>query len=414
MTLRRLPYLGSLLVLLVAVPAACVGEDPLPRADDPGGGGDGGGTNGSDAALPDGSVPDGAKAPACTAPLADCNADGTCDTSLETDPKNCGACGRDCGGGSCTAGKCQPLTLMDKLTGAVSVAVNATALVVLAAGGPRVCAKSGCGGAAPSSLAGSETIGNGPHTLYVDAQTVYWLGRLSVTGTQYELRKCAVAGCGLAPTVADEAQLGNELHGEGKVVLRYDPTGSVTKITLDGSAAKQYFSIGTIPQSLHFTITGGKMAFSNADGATGGSRGVWFGDFANVVPKRLMNEGEFVALDNGFVYASRSVDPTSDAIYSCSAAGCGGVGTPLGGTGPAIGTGRIRHMLADASGLYWVERQGAVGRIMRCALPACAKGPEVLAASQDAPVALTTDKAFVYWVNAGTGGVNGTVARVAK
>jgi hypothetical protein len=414
MKLLPLRYLGAALVLLAAAPAACTGDDPVLSEAGPVDGADASAPDVASSSSTDSAVLDDAKTPACKAPLADCNGDGTCDTSLDTDPKSCGLCGHDCGGGTCTAGKCQPQTVMDKLTGAVSLAVNATALVVLAAGGPRVCAKSGCGGAASSALANGETIASGPHTLYVDGQNAYWLG-LAAPGTQYQLRKCAVAGCGVAPTVADDGQLGNELHGEGNVVLRYDPTGGVTKITLDGSAAKQYFTVGTVAQSLYFTLAGGKMAFSNSDGATGGNRGVWYGDFANVAPTRLMNDGRYVAIAKGVVYASRTADPTYDAIYSCPVAGCGGVGTPLGGTGPGIGTGKIQDMTADASGLYWVERIGTVGRIMRCELPGCPNGPEVLAASQDAPVAIVADDAFVYWVNAGSGGAaNGTVARVAK
>lgn len=412
--LRSVPAVLALPALLLALASApaCTGDDPTVTGTTGADGGDAstGTTDGPSSS--DTSVPGDANAPACKAPLADCNGDGTCDTSIDNDPKNCGACGHDCGGGTCGGGKCQPQTLMDKLANPVSLAVNTTALVVLSDGGPRVCAKAGCGGAPSTALASGETIANGPHTIFIDEQNAFWLGR-TTPSTQFEVRKCAVAGCGLAPTVFDDAQLGTEMHGEGNLMLRYDPTGNVTKLTLDDSVAKQYLGSGTVAPALYFTLAGGKMAFSNSDGATGGARGVYYGDFANVVPTRIMNEGRYVAIQGGVVYASRSADATYDAIYGCAIGGCGGVGAALGGTGPGIQTGKILAMKADASGLYWVERIGTVGRIMRCALPACPGGPQVLAASQDQPVAIVTDAGFVYWVNAGSG-TNGTVARIAK
>ena len=49
----------------------------------------------------------------CASGLADCNAnqaDG-CETDLRTDPHACNACGRDCDGMPCTAGKCAPVVL---------------------------------------------------------------------------------------------------------------------------------------------------------------------------------------------------------------------------------------------------------------------------------------------------------------
>ncbi len=33
---------------------------------------------------------------------------------LTTDPASCGACGHDCGGGTCAARKCQPVEVADK------------------------------------------------------------------------------------------------------------------------------------------------------------------------------------------------------------------------------------------------------------------------------------------------------------
>lgn len=382
----------------------------------PNGSTDGGvGSGGGDGASPaDSGSPSGDAGPTCVAPLADCNGDGVCETSLDTDPKNCGVCGRDCGGGACDKG-CKPSTLLGGLTGAVAVAVNQTALVVLATDGPRVCPKEGCvsAGVSPILLESGETIARGPHALHLDATNAYWLGNQDGT-SQFELKKCAVSGCGLNPVILDEAQLGTELRVEGNAALRYDPTGSITRISLDGSEAKQYFTQATVPPANRFALSGGKIAFSNSDGVTGGSRGVWTGSFSNTVPKRIMNEGTFVALFADVVYAARAADSTYDTVFSCPIAGCGGIGTNLGGTGPSAGTGKIADMIADASGLTWVENVGTTGRVMRCVLPGCPGGPQPLAVSQETPTALTADDKFVYWVNAGKTPGTGAVLRIAK
>ncbi|MGC4088078.1 MAG: WAP domain-containing protein [Polyangiaceae bacterium] len=51
----------------------------------------------------------------CATGYADCNASGVdgCEVALATDPKNCGTCGRDCGGAECNASKCDALTVFD-------------------------------------------------------------------------------------------------------------------------------------------------------------------------------------------------------------------------------------------------------------------------------------------------------------
>ncbi len=396
----------------IAFSLACTGDDPVFSPSQPA---DDGGVSTVDANVSSGGEAGAdAAAPVCQEPLTDCNDDGVCDTSLDVDPKHCGRCNHDCGPGSaCVGRKCQPVTLMDKLTGAVSLAVNQTALVVLADGGPKVCAKTGCNGVSATSLATQELVANGPHAVYIDEQDAFWLGR-TTAGLRYELRRCAIAGCGLAPSVIDEEQLGTELRGEGNRLLRYDPTGEISAVFIDGSSPKAYFSLATKPSSSRFVVGGGKMAFSCRDGSTSANRGVWFGAFANASPTRLMNEGLVVAMHGGVVYASRPVDGTHEAIHACAAGGCGGVGANVGGTGPGAGTGTITDMTADASGLYWLENLGSAGRVMFCGLPDCPDGPQPLAVSQDKPTSITTDASFVYWVNAGSGPSNGAALRVAK
>lgn len=55
----------------------------------------------------------------CTSTWRDCNedlaADG-CEVDVDVDAMHCGACGHDCLGGACTAGRCQPFAISDPLT----------------------------------------------------------------------------------------------------------------------------------------------------------------------------------------------------------------------------------------------------------------------------------------------------------
>ena len=69
---------------------------------------------------------------ACNTGYADCNTSGVdgCEVTLATDPKNCGTCGRDCGGGTCTNGQCGAAIVFDP-TGATQLTYNYTGTAVL-------------------------------------------------------------------------------------------------------------------------------------------------------------------------------------------------------------------------------------------------------------------------------------------
>lgn len=93
MLLRSLACFACLGVMGCAATVAPDPDDPKP-----------------DAAPPSYAPPD-AGGPTCETPRNhDCNKDGYCD-DIQSDPQNCGGCGRDCGGGSCSDGKCSAIML---------------------------------------------------------------------------------------------------------------------------------------------------------------------------------------------------------------------------------------------------------------------------------------------------------------
>jgi len=66
----------------------------------------------------------------CTAPMAECDGDLSvqCETDTSSDGKNCGACGHDCLGGTCTAGECGAVAVLTGTGKATRLAVDATHL----------------------------------------------------------------------------------------------------------------------------------------------------------------------------------------------------------------------------------------------------------------------------------------------
>src|SRR5579884_2376528 len=117
------------------------------------------GTEGGQASRGDGAEPDAAGAQdAATADAGACPAvcDGSC-IDEQNDSHNCGGCGHDCQGGTCTTGRCQPVVLVDGLSIDLSgIALGPNTVYYLDRGSLFECAKTGCP-AGPNVL--SATIG---------------------------------------------------------------------------------------------------------------------------------------------------------------------------------------------------------------------------------------------------------------
>ena len=118
-----------------------------------------------------------------------------CESDTSSDPKNCGACGHDCMGGTCVAGRCQPVGV------GAATEPNAQGLFVDKANvywtntGPggqiKRCSVAGCGGT-PTLLAANLAS---PNAVLASGTGVYWTNY-----SGYTLMSCAIGGCSLAPT----------------------------------------------------------------------------------------------------------------------------------------------------------------------------------------------------------------------
>jgi hypothetical protein len=63
----------------------------------------------------------------CAAGFGDCDGDqqNGCEAELEANDRHCGACGRDCQGGACSSGRCQPVPVITA-SGVTGLAIDAT------------------------------------------------------------------------------------------------------------------------------------------------------------------------------------------------------------------------------------------------------------------------------------------------
>src|SRR5512140_2346263 len=121
---------------------------------------------GTDSPTPPDAQPD---APASACPNA---LPATCDSNLLSDPKNCCVQGRDCQGGACVAGKCQPVVIVSDATSDARGIAQTNNLVLWATGCSGIVRKVGKDGA------GNTPLPAGQHctpTLAISGASVYWI-----------------------------------------------------------------------------------------------------------------------------------------------------------------------------------------------------------------------------------------------
>ena len=371
----------------------------------------------------DGSAPD--AAPSADAPASDGTGSdaGTCAAVVATDPHNCGRCGHDCLGSTCTGGLCDPIEMASVgsnlrhvvLTGSTLFASSSSAIV---ASGGGIWRMSTSGGAAETFVTGLDVEGMGvlDGTLYFVVDDMPADG-VSTHGGLYACAVTATAPCNprlVAPSTNAYAVAIDSGHvfytdsAVGRGLMVYTPPGSpqvytttdtvfdnADDIYVDGLLAFAAFNSGSFPfQSATLVAVppdGGDVlsTYTNPNAITGrliGSKDALY--FTAYDDKRTAG---------GFVHR----------ILRGSGVGCdfaaGQVVRPYG-------------VHADDAHVFWVN-QGAgesmpyVGSsIAVCPVAGCCSTAQILWTGDGQASDLTGDDRALYFV----GATNGSIWKLAK
>lgn len=326
---------------------------------------------------------------------------GSCvDPNIE--PKHCGRCGHDCGGGQCAAGVCQSTKVYEDLTVALgSFSVGATEVFFGSNDKLLACNANGCKGAPPRQ-AGQTQYGfrmaasRITDTLLFESAPVQNTERPAMGG-------CPLTGC---PAVLD-FWVGDGLNGfvDGPVVQGnqvYIVGGGVglrwTTCTA-GACVEPAHDLGI--KSMH----GLSFDTTNVYFVDAASRGGAISKCAHTdnpcVPTPLVSGDasgveRVLVFENELLWIIKGRDDFSEGkIVSCNLpGGCvGSTPTPI-----ANGLDSPVELAVDATGLYWINHAGV---IQHCLPNGCPGGPQAFVAGPitTAHNLVLTDDA-VYWGDA--------------
>lgn len=306
---------------------------------------------------------------------------------LQKDPKNCGVCGRDCLGGTCTAGACDPAPLAAAQVAPSSIALDADHVYWVVAGTIRRTVLSVGGNV---ETVGKGTLG-GLAYLTVDGASLF--ATAGAVGTSvYAIPSSEVSGV-IAPSLIASFD-GGAAAGFGldsAHLFVFQPGAAVTGCTSlpclfvsarDGSNPTKLWA--STSQFDRMTIDGGR-AFLLA-GATLSSIGAL--ETSPTLLATLPSTGGDVAADAKSAYVTL---PALGSIAAVPRAG-GPVTTIVAGQASP------RLLTAGAGFIAWVTDTGLMG----CSPSACTT-PKAYA--QGTPSSIALDARAIYWTDPKRAGV---------
>lgn len=288
----------------------------------------------------------------------------TCDPGLLSDAANCCVAGRSCGGGTCVAGKCQPVTVVpDATTDARGIAIHGDT-IVWATGCSQRLRRVQTDGTGNSALPPGA---NCTPTISLSGVHAYWI--------EYNgpfLMKTAIDGSGAASIVA-------EVRGDAGV------RASFARLATDTNHA--YWATTSPPGVWHAPLNGDHVTPSALASASG-------------LTKETVTMPYGVAVDGAHVYWA---DPDGNALKRRALSS---LGTDVLAEVVTAEPGP-RDLALDATRVYWLTAGGAV----RARAKDLSANAVTLATQQTGAESIIVDDRYVYWT---TFVKSGTVSRVAK
>lgn len=314
-----------------------------------------------------------------------------------SDPFNCGACGHDCLGGLCSAGKCDPLVIADEPGEPREIAVDDAYVYWTNRGASSVRRAPLRGGLATTIYAGSPEapLGDG---LVRNGNDIYFSIKVPAGG----VFKCPISGCGNAgpePVIATVdspefiAIVGNVL-----LVSEHIFNGRIGRCTLPCAGglafaeARESFPgfIAAEGDATYWSTILQSPGNLRAIFGTGPARTLVAQD--SVAQIAIQGAEVFFALRGSGIRATARDGGVVRRLFEST--------TPT------------ERFAIDGSDVYFSNPAVTGGRILRCPLAGCAI-PTAVASFQANPFAVVTDASSLLWANRGDG-QTGRIMRLAK
>jgi hypothetical protein len=347
----------------------------------------------------------------------------SCVADLSTDPKNCGACGHDCFGGACAAGKCGPVEL-GTVTGAplrdvvVSdqyVFVSGYVSLSTDASGIWRIPKNGGPVEQYVTTRYAEAMAIFGDTLYfvvhddpengTDQHGGVW--SCPLTGASPCVPKLIAAADNPRTITVDETRLLYPDQAAGKGIMAFTPPGAPAVFRDGFSAANSLFVDGQKVFYSTVLFTSPQQAKVLEVFPDGGFTDTY------IYSSDSADDGTLIGDTSALHYTAYDFDTTTSGVVR-RIPRPGSTATPCdyGGTTNK----RPYGVYVDATRVYWTNQgDGATepytgGTIASCPLAGCCATGEILAPSDNEPLRITGDGDAIYWVEH----TNGKVWKMAK
>ena len=327
----------------------------------------------------------------CQYGRADCTAAPGCETDVLNNSANCGACGHDCLGGSCSSGMC-PTTIIAQYQDRIqSLAVDG--------GHVYFSCQGSCDGVkkAPKVPGGVTTIEStsSARGLGVDASNTFWAQSGGI------MRDTLTSGAIATPLTGVSSPYGVALDATHVYFTAGSSSGSVQRIGKSGAGLDVILANQSTPRGIAVDDT---YVFWANQGGT-----IWSAEKGTLTSKSLataQSSPEGIAADGTNVYWTNHA-----SIGSVMACKRDGSAAPF----SISSIEQSPHGIAvDANYVYWTSTNASQGYVKRA--PKTGAGPTLIIAqvpnsSQD-PLPLAIDPNYAYFAAGGSG--SPSIYQVAK